>query len=134
MGLFKQIVAILLSALTLSFSGGITISKHYCKADLVDLAINAPVQKCKGAEKTATPHSKTGYTEKSCCTDVVASFQTNSFNQTASFIDVTPTYLVLAYVPMVVTYQPSKVLAIVNGLAPPLSKRYLHVLFERFLI
>ena len=135
MGLFKQIAVIILSALTLCYSGGITISKHYCKADLIDLAVNTPVQKCKGAEKASSTDSSTGYTEKSCCSDVVASFQTNSFNQTTSFVDViTFTYLVSAYVPILATKQPSKLLAIVNGLAPPLSKRHWHILLERFLI
>ncbi len=134
MALIKKILVVFLSILTLGYSGGITIAKHYCKAELIDVALNSEVQKCKGAEVSKSDVPQDGISEKSCCTDVIASFQTNSFQKSAiEALSVGAAILIQpirALVPVVKT----PVITSVSLKAPPLSKRAIHVLFERFLI
>ena len=136
MHLFRKIAAILLSALTLTFSGGVTIAKHYCKAELIDLAINAPVKKCTGAENNATApaNGESSFTKQSCCTDVIANFQTNTFQKSSDLPDYQITSIAAAIVVIndIPTHQPVK--SLFQGHSPPLSKQLSYQLYERYLI
>ena len=136
MQLVRKIVVVLLSALTLIFSGGLTISKHYCKAELIDLAINAPVKKCKGAENAYTVPANGGplLTKQSCCNDVIDSFQTNTFQKSSDlpdyqFASIAAAVVVINDIP---THQPVK--SFFQGHSPPLSKQRSYKIFERYLI
>lgn len=137
MHLFRKIAVILLSALTLTFSGGVTIAKHYCKAELIDLAINAPVKKCKGAENNAKAptNGESSFTKQSCCTDVIASFQTNTFqkgsNALLDHVEV-PTLTSEICIAEVLNHPQPK--TNIQDHAPPLSKQLSYQIYERYLI
>ncbi len=134
MALIKKILVVFLSILTLGYSGGITIAKHYCKSELIDVALNSEVQKCKGAEISNSGVPQDGISEKSCCTDVIASFQTNSFQKSATEALTTGATILIQPICALVPVLISPVFTRVSSKAPPLSKRAIHVLFERFLI
>ncbi len=134
MALIKKILVVFLSILTLGYSGGITIAKHYCKSELIDVALNSEVQKCKGAEISNSGVPQDGISEKSCCTDVIASFQTNSFQKSATEALTTGTAIFIQPIRAFDAVVKTTFTTRVSLKAPPLSKRAIHVLFERFLI
>ena len=48
--MMKRIFHILLSASILIATSGLTVSKHYCKGNLVDIAINVEAESCCGMD------------------------------------------------------------------------------------
>ena len=79
MNLARYIFSFLMVAVVFAYSGGITIAKHYCKTEVVDLAINSVVEKCKGAKKSTPISSEPIFSERSCCSDEIASFKSFNF-------------------------------------------------------
>lgn len=135
MHLIKQIVAVFLSLLVLGFSSGITISKHFCKNELVDLAINSSVKKCKGAKKYSLPAPGVSFSEKSCCTDEVARFQTADFSINFPQLVINQDLVLVAHTALPIKIgQNKRVLLVPRAHAPPLQNRRIHIIHEQFLI
>jgi len=64
--MFRKLIHITISALLLSVTAGYSISKHYCKNNLVSVSINQEAETCC---------DKKG--EKECCHNETESFQLN---------------------------------------------------------
>lgn len=75
----RFILVVVMSVMVLAYSGGITIAKHFCRTELIDLAINGVVKKCDGAKNKTPKSNKPIFSEKSCCSDVVFSFKSFNF-------------------------------------------------------
>ncbi|GAB5557057.1 MAG: hypothetical protein SchgKO_12700 [Schleiferiaceae bacterium] len=75
MGLVRKniyrIVSIACTLLIIGMSGGIHISKHFCRGELVDRSLNSFVEKCSAdsskSENTTPQNNETRFSKKSCC-------------------------------------------------------------------
>ncbi len=71
MGRARKITSILCALLIIGMSGGVHISKHFCRGELVDRSLNSFVEKCSVDSpegENATPQEReTRFSKKSCC-------------------------------------------------------------------
>lgn len=131
--LAKQIAIILLSLVTLSYSGGIAITKHYCKNKIVDKAINSEVKKCKKATASKPFSGETEYQKPSCCSTDFGFFKSSDYENTNTEL------LSIAHfeTPFCSTNPVVKVKSLFvesHQKAPPLSKNPIYILVESYLI
>lgn len=66
-----KITSLVCALLVIGMPGGIHISKHFCRGELVDRSLNSFVEKCSAdspkSENTQTPEDETHFSKKSCC-------------------------------------------------------------------
>jgi len=131
--LAKQIAIIFLSLVTLSYSGGIAITKHYCKNKIVDKAINSEVKKCKKAAAAKPFSGETEYQKPSCCSTDFGFFKSSDFeNANIELLSVTHYETPIWTSKPVVSAKNSFVES--HQKSPPLSKLPIYVLVESYLI
>ena len=129
----KQIAIIFLSLVTLSYSGGIAITKHYCKNKVVAKAINSEVKKCNKATN-ATPFSgETEYQIPSCCSTDFGFFKSSDFEDSQVEILTIAHFDIPVYFLKPVIIEKNLFVAS-HQKAPPLSKRPIYVMVESYLI
>lgn len=131
--LAKRIAVIFLSLLTFSYSGGIAITKHYCKHKIVSKAINSEVKKCSKAV-AFTPFSKESQVQKpNCCSTDFAFFKSNDFEKTSKIIFADFTALEPQQTaPVFVSYQNNRAERFKSS--PPLPNLPIYIFVESYLI
>ena len=75
--LLRYIYVFLIGSSILAYSGGISISKHYCAGDLVSKSINVTNDACSDMN---TPLNKEGYNKVSCCLDEFHFYQASEYD------------------------------------------------------
>lgn len=131
----QKAISILISLLILGYSGGLSVSTHFCNEDLVDRSILLPAKKCEAASRSI-PYSQDGpsVNRPSCCLDIFSEFQSDSFaRDQAAFFPEFSAFAIVA-TPYELNIQKKEIpFLLPNQKAPPnpISK---HILYEQFLI
>lgn len=73
--ILRKIASVFLLLVFLAFSGGIHIGKHFCKGELIDLAINSKVDKCNKTISFEYPEKGLAFSQLSCCNTEVDFYQ-----------------------------------------------------------
>lgn len=72
--LIQRIISLLLIAITVSFSGGLSIAKHYCASEVKNVSVNSIEKSC--CEAVETPE---GIDKAPCCKSEISYFETSAF-------------------------------------------------------
>ncbi|MDX5404780.1 MAG: hypothetical protein LPK46_05125 [Bacteroidota bacterium] len=135
MKIFQKVISIFISLLILGYSGGLTVSTHFCNEDLVDRSIILPAKKCEAATKSAPQEQDPHFKRPSCCLDFVSEFKSQQFSthQKIPFVkDFFPSdKFEITSDPVFQDSEPT--FLIPNTKAPP-DKVSRHIRFEQFLI
>lgn len=75
--ILRKIAVLFLMLVFLAFSGGIHIGKHFCKGELVDLAINTKVNTCSKSIYFDFPEKGLAFSQLSCCNTEIDFYQSD---------------------------------------------------------
>lgn len=130
----KNITAVFLVATVLAFSGGLNISIHLCKGEIVSKALNGNAEKCKGASTFAGPLSSgLSFSKKSCCDSESGFYKTFSFEKTA--VAKANFQAAIVFTTPVTIQKPIAAQVLITRIkGPPLPSVKLHKVLEQYLI
>ncbi len=90
--IIRKIASFFLVVVFLAFSGGVHIGKHFCKGELIDLAINSEVDKCSKSISPEFPEKGLALSQLSCCNTEIDFYQSDYSQIVQSDLSTTITF------------------------------------------
>ena len=81
MRILRTSILIIISVTLTAYSGGLSLSKHWCAGEVVSKSINMLNEECSDME---TPMQEPGINKPSCCANEYAFFQSDHFQKDQS--------------------------------------------------
>jgi len=132
--LIRKTIAIFLLLTVVAYSGGVSISKHFCKGKITSRAFNTAAKPCKKASCKKHQTRELGYTKPSCCNTEQDFFKSFNFEKNQVSQSFVLAIAEMVYPKLIVSDYTSSTKLRVEFYKPPPDPTPIYVRIERYLI